>query len=182
MQPGVLKHLYNSLVLPYLTYGLTAWGATSQTGIKRITTLQKRAIRQISHSKYNSHTGPLFRTLNILMVEDLYRLNCCKIYIRRKLNKLPQRLINLTPLGNDIHSHNTRQQGNIRNHLVHYSVSKQFISYKITTVWNSLHQSLQELCKSSKSLKTFTKHFKSYCLQSYPDTCHILNCYVCANH
>ena len=53
---NILKTLYNySLILPHLTYGILAWGFSTEPLFK----LQKRAIRLISNSKFNSHTEPL---------------------------------------------------------------------------------------------------------------------------
>ena len=52
-----LVTLYNSLILPHMTYGIVAWRNANASLIKRMTILQKRAIRTISGSKYNSHTN-----------------------------------------------------------------------------------------------------------------------------
>ena len=51
--------IYNSLVLSYMDYGILIWGHQSD----RIHKLQKRAIRLITGSKYNTHTEPLFKRL-----------------------------------------------------------------------------------------------------------------------
>ena len=47
LPPNIMKMLYNSLVLPHLTYGIVLWGKK----IKRITKLQKWALPQASSSK-----------------------------------------------------------------------------------------------------------------------------------
>jgi hypothetical protein len=75
-----LKSIYTSLILPHLNYGTTAWGNSNSQELKRIKTLQKKSIRIITHSKFRSHSGPLFKQLKLLYVEDLFKLNCCKIY------------------------------------------------------------------------------------------------------
>ena len=36
--------------------------------------LQKRAIRIITDSKYNSHTEPLLKSLNILKINDIFTI------------------------------------------------------------------------------------------------------------
>ncbi len=51
--------LYNSLILSHINYGILACGHESN----RILKLQKKAVRIISASKYNSHTEPLFKEL-----------------------------------------------------------------------------------------------------------------------
>ena len=67
-----LKTLYDSFILPHLNYAILTWGFSCS----RIFKLQKKSIRIISLSKYNSHTEPLFKTNNILKVEDIFQLNC----------------------------------------------------------------------------------------------------------
>ena len=74
----ILRLLYNSLVLPYLQYGILTWGFK----IGRIEKLQKRAVRIITCSKYNAHTEPLFKTLNLLKVSDMFTLNLLKMYYK----------------------------------------------------------------------------------------------------
>ena len=39
----------------------------------KITQLQKKAIRIIYVTKYNSHTEPLFKSLSVLNVEDVLK-------------------------------------------------------------------------------------------------------------
>ena len=67
-----LRCLYFALVHSHLTYGIHAWG-NSMT-IKKIITLQKRAIRTINKVCYRSHTEPLFKSNQILKFEDMYTM------------------------------------------------------------------------------------------------------------
>ena len=64
----VLRILYNSLILPHLQYSILAWGFR----MGRLDKMQKRAIRIITRSKYNSHTDPLFRKFNLLKAKDFF--------------------------------------------------------------------------------------------------------------
>ena len=54
---SVLLTIYNSLILPQLTYGILVWGYESNCIVK----LQKMALRAMTSSKYNAHTNPLFK-------------------------------------------------------------------------------------------------------------------------
>ena len=40
-----LLNIYQSLILPYLTYGLAAWGQVAKTHLQKILLLQKRVLR-----------------------------------------------------------------------------------------------------------------------------------------
>ena len=42
-----LTQIYQSLVYPYLSYGLSSWGQTSKTYLDKLLVLQERALRLI---------------------------------------------------------------------------------------------------------------------------------------
>jgi len=75
---SILRTLYNSLILPHIQYSLLAWGNKS----KRVFKLQKRAVRLITCSKYNAHTEPLFKSLNLLKLDDIMILKTLKFYYK----------------------------------------------------------------------------------------------------
>ena len=56
---------------------------------KRIFKLQKKAIRMISLAKYNAHTEPLFKTLNLLKINDIFTSSQLKFYYKFLKNDLP---------------------------------------------------------------------------------------------
>ena len=66
LPPYILKLIYNSLIGSKIKYGLLSWGSCSE----RIFKLQKKAVRVITNSKYNSHTDALFKKLYILKIQD----------------------------------------------------------------------------------------------------------------
>ena len=53
-----LKTMYSSLIAPHFNNNILLWGFNTHRLIK----LQKRAIRIITDSKYNSHTEPLLKS------------------------------------------------------------------------------------------------------------------------
>ena len=48
----VLRTIYLSLVYPHLSYCSLAWSSTSDTSLKKLVVLQKRAIRHICNSNF----------------------------------------------------------------------------------------------------------------------------------
>ena len=74
-----LRTLYFSLVYPYLCYCVGVWGSTYPSNLKRVVTLQKRAIRIISKSKFDAHTDPLFKELKMLKLDSIIRFHICKL-------------------------------------------------------------------------------------------------------
>ena len=65
---SAMKLMYDSLILSHLQFGITCWGFEWN----RIFKLQKRALRIMTNSKYNAHTEPLFKELEMLKVGDIF--------------------------------------------------------------------------------------------------------------
>ena len=57
----VLLSVYNSLIVPYLTYGICSWGNCALTLQRKIVTLQKWALRLIYFSQSKEHAVPFLR-------------------------------------------------------------------------------------------------------------------------
>ena len=67
-----LIKIYRSLIEPYISYGLVAWGQAANTHLKKIVILQKRVLRLMYFSDYTSHSAPLFSRSGILPIKMLY--------------------------------------------------------------------------------------------------------------
>ena len=74
----VLKSIYISLVQSFLLYGVLVWDSAYHSNLKPLLTLQNRAVRLISNSHYLQHADPIFNRLNILKLQDLYKIRCLK--------------------------------------------------------------------------------------------------------
>ena len=131
--PYTLRTIHYSLILPHVTYGILLWGHNTE----RIFKLQKRAVRIMTLSKYLSHTEPLFRTLNLLNLDDLHKLNQFKFIYRLQNNILPIyfKSISMTHLC-DIHHHNTRNKHVLVLPKVKYDFAKKSIRYTIPELIN----------------------------------------------
>ena len=82
---SVKLNIYNGLVLPHLHYGILLWGFD----INRLTKIQKNIIRIITNSKYNSHTEPLFKQLNLLKLKDIFTIQQYKFFHKYLSQDLP---------------------------------------------------------------------------------------------
>ena len=81
----ILRMLYCSLVNSHLSYGILLWGYECH----RLEKIQKRMIRIITVSKYNAHTKPLFKALDLLKIQDMLDLSTLKFYYRYVHDNLP---------------------------------------------------------------------------------------------
>ena len=69
--------IYHSLIASHFNYGILAWGFQCHN----LFTLQKKAIRHVTLSRYNAHTDPLFKSLNILKISDIFKLYQLKFFL-----------------------------------------------------------------------------------------------------
>ena len=168
--------LYNTIILPHINYMILVWGHHHKT----ITQLQKRAIRVITLSKYLAHTEPLFKNLNILKVEDIFRLQQLKFYYRFINVTLPDYFLSLSFSGNT-HQYRTRKRHELQPIRIHHEFAKKSLLYSIPVIINSCHPNLKEKIYTH-SLSGFTHYFKHITIENYNIHCSIENCYVCMNN
>ena len=67
-----LVNIYNSLITPYLRYGLTVWGQASKSHLNKLLILQKRALHFIYFSDRRDHAIPLFLNAHILPINFMH--------------------------------------------------------------------------------------------------------------
>ena len=104
----ILRTLYFSMMHSHLSYSLLTWGFDSNLIVK----LQKRCDRIITRSKYNAHTQPLMKQLDILSVPDMLLLNSIKFYYEYKHKEMPDYFASFTlhTQGSTQHSPERRYQ------------------------------------------------------------------------
>ena len=106
----ILSTIYTSLITPHLNYGILLWGHEAT----RIYKLQKKAIRTISKSKYNAHTEPIFKKLQFLKLNDIFKLQQLKFYYKLIKGDLPKYCQHFSYIHNfEIHHHYTRETSRI---------------------------------------------------------------------
>ena len=82
---NALLSIYHSLFSSHLNFRLLLCG----THVNRVSKLQKKIVRIMSNSEYLAHSEPLFKTLKLLKIEDLYKLKLMKFYYNMSFNLLP---------------------------------------------------------------------------------------------
>jgi len=89
LTPKALKSLYYSLIHCHLIYALPIWSVCSQKLKKEVFIKQKMAIRIVGGLKYNDHTEPTFKKLQILPFPDLIEFFSMQFMHRFSQNFLP---------------------------------------------------------------------------------------------
>ena len=65
----ILLTIYNGMIKPHILYGPKCWGFNQE----RILKLQKKVMRIICSSGYLSHSDPLFKKLNVLKIDGMFK-------------------------------------------------------------------------------------------------------------
>lgn len=90
LDPKLLKNIY-SIVYSHLSYSVEAWGSACATDLEKILILQKKAVRILTGNKcfqiYGEEAAalprsePLFKTLEILKFEDIFKVSIENLFI-----------------------------------------------------------------------------------------------------
>ena len=105
----LLLTLYNSLILPYLSYCNMIWSLGSSTQLHKLIILQKRFVRIISNANYLSHTDPVFYSLNLLKLTDIGQIQTLTFMYKYHHGVLQTTFVNYFCKVADVHSCFTRQ-------------------------------------------------------------------------
>ena len=70
----VLLSFYYSLIYTHLSYGICVWGTAEDTYLEKIRVSQNKALRAIIGSQFTASTDPLYESLNVLKLDDIFQL------------------------------------------------------------------------------------------------------------
>ena len=171
---NILQTIYCSLILPRFNYCLLAWGHKA----RRLTKLQKKAIRIINHSNYNAHTDPIFKSRHLLKLEDIYKLQALKFYYKFVNNRLPVYSSKFQLMStNQIHDHDTRRQQLFVTHTQHV-FAKKCTRHEVIRIVNEMPLVITGKVHTH-SLSGFSYYIKKTFISNYQETCTTQNCYIC---
>ena len=104
----ILLQLYYSLIYPFLTYDVLLWSNTYTSTLNALILLQKRVVWIISFAKFDDHSSPLFKNLDLLKLENLiYIANSLFMYDYHR-NALPDVFTDFFVQVKRKHNYNTR--------------------------------------------------------------------------
>ena len=82
--------VYCSLVYSHLQFAIICWGNSSETIKNKLQVKQNRIIKTLCN-KFGTKTRlkPLYEQLQVLNIDEIYKLNVAKFMAKVNLNKLP---------------------------------------------------------------------------------------------
>ena len=160
-----MKQIYYSLIYPYISYAILAWGSAYKTHIDKIQTKQNHSARLILFATaYGEHTEsalPLLNLLDVLTVHNVYRFQILKFTYLWHKGLLPKLFSNYFQYASNVHKYNTRyaSKQNLYVKKVRTNKGKQTIGYAACIIWDKVPSNLKEL-----NIHQFSKQLKPYLL------------------
>ena len=126
--------------------------------------LQKRSMRIINNSPYNSHALPLFSKLNQLTIFDLNKLLTATFMFRHYKNCLPNIFAHYFCTNSTIHSHDTCNAIKLHISYVRTDLMKFQIRVFGPKLWNSIDPAI---VNKSRHWHSFKQNYKKHLLSFY---------------
>ena len=161
-----LKQLYYSLIYPYISYAILAWGSACKTRIKKIQTKQNSVIRVIffatTYGKNTESALPIMNLINVLSVTSIFELQALKLAYSWHTKDLPNIFDGYFQYAKDMHSYSTRyaRKQNFYKPRARTNIGKQMVSSIVVDLWQDLPPELKFTSKFA-----FPKRMKQYLLQ-----------------
>ena len=152
MPSFVLLNVYHAHVNSVLSYCNIIWSSAHPTTLKSLVTIQKRIIRNITHSAFDAHTEPLFKVTNILTIDQIRKLNLGIYFFKNNLNNLPQ--------FQGEHHYLTRNRDHLRPVIHRTCAFHRSFLYQSVQLWNNLNIINNDL--ANVTVTKFKKLLKNY--------------------
>ena len=133
---NALLMLYYALVHPHLTYGILIWGSTYKSYLNTLQLSQNKAMRAITKQRWFDRITPIYRRLQVLKINDLYKLETAKFMHQLSDKSLPASFEKYFTRTTFVHCHSTRTSERNDYFLPHFSTSRLQRSIRFSGVKN----------------------------------------------
>ena len=139
---NVLNTLYNTIILPYLSYCNLIWANSGPTSLQSLLVLQKKVMRIITASSFKEHALPLFAKLNQLTISDLNALSVATFMFRFHRNCLPPVFSGYFVFNYTVHDHSTRSASKLHIPFARTNIMKRQVRALGPRLWNSIDSAI----------------------------------------
>ena len=190
---NILKSIYYSLIYSHIVYAIQVWGSASKTELKKILTLQKKAVRMMGYKdQYPQLPGPLnpsnpiFLEVGILKVHDVFKLQVIKFIYDCLSSNTPSIFWKWFTLNYLVHNYNTKANTNVNivdkfkfevesvldTNILHTQPSNlatygaKMLKVAGPLLWNSLPEDI----RNAKTVFTLKSKLKKFFIEQYTYT------------
>ena len=134
---GSQELVKDSLIYSHIVYAIQVWGSASDSNLKKILTLQKKAVRMMTFTDQFpkipgrlNPTNPLFLKLGILKIQDVFKMQVSKFIFDCLSFSTPSIFWDWFTLNHTVHNFDTRSNCyvnvNVHNHFEIDSVTETY--------------------------------------------------------
>ena len=144
---------YFAFMYPYINYNIIIWGSTYSSHLEPLVLQQKRIIRIIMDAGFRENTSPLFKRLNLLKIEDIYKYNLL-IHMHGQISK---------GAFGPLHDINTRNRSEPQSVFHRLTLCQHSVSFMGPKLWGQLPANIKEI----KNVHSFKRTLKRYVIDQY---------------
>ena len=133
-------------------------------------------MRIISSSKYNAHSEPLFKVLDILKIEHLFSQSCLKFVYKFKKSQLPKYFLSFQCVPrSSIHDHDTKGAERVDIICTRTHMAAKCIRSHLPVILNDTPAMIINKI-NTHSIQGFSFFIKRYYLSQYTTQCQLRGC------
>ena len=156
-----LTNIYNAHIQPHLDYGSLVWGECANAHIQKIAIQQKKSIRIMNFKKFRHPTAELFKTKQILPINENIRYLEIK-FIWKILNRttlIPNGIMNIFTSHGSVH----KLSNALKLHLPFKRTDhgQNYITYSGIKQWNSIPKNIRCITSTQLFKKSLKMHLLS---------------------
>ena len=162
----ILESLYYSLFSSFLSYGLLVWGLTCESFKLALFRLQKKVVKCIHSEPLHTHPSPVFKSSNLLKLDDLLKVNILSFVYKATNNLTPSCFQDYFIYNSNIHGYKTRQveRGELyKKHRNTTMYGLRSMIYHGSSLWNNIPIYI----RVSQSHSLFRTKLKAYSINQY---------------
>ena len=157
---STLKSLYFSFIQPYLEYNIINWSSAQPSNMDCLKFSTKKAVRTILSKNKREHALPLFKSLNILPLDELIKLKKGTYMWKLKNKLLPPSLTSWFQINtSEIVDRINTNKYHLPNPRLEYA--KRHITFSGVKLWN---KDIPNKIKQSTSIKCFKAKYQKLLL------------------
>ena len=158
----ILKMIYMSLVYSYINYCNLIWGSAYKSVLEPLHILQKKAIRIVNNSNYLDHTESIFKSLELLNIYKVFKLNCVLFAYKCLKAELYPDFKRRIMKNSSVHTYETRISDLYRPPSERLNLVQKSYLYQSVILWNSLGLDI----KKYNAIITFKKKIKTLLIEN----------------
>ena len=148
-----------------MTYGISIWVSTYPSHLQKLQKLQNKALKAICNALYRSPANPFYTQLNILEIQDVYKLEIAKFMFNCNKTLTPTPFSNFFQKTNQVSNRSTRpsaEQDNLYIPRYRNNRLQRCIKYQGVKIWNLIPKEMKKF-----TYNIFKNNYKKYLLSLY---------------